>query len=99
MARNAWQYVAGGPSLFVAATQSRLRVSSSRLGKSVVGVGELTTGGQRDFLVPTNLVTELADVFVDLVGIVAAHHLGEVTRRGLFEEAGQLSVNVRLHVA
>src|SRR6185437_7096481 len=37
-------------------------------------------------------------VLVDLMRIVAAHHLGEVARWGLFEEAGQLSVNIRLHM-
>src|ERR1700733_4194747 len=47
---------------------------------------------------PAYLVGELPDVLVDLVRIVATHHLGEVTRRGLFEEAGQLSVNIRLHM-
>jgi len=55
--------------------------------------------GDRLFGVPADLVGELTDVLVDLVRIVAAHDLSEVARRSLFEEAGQLSVNVRLHVA
>jgi hypothetical protein len=50
-------------------------------------------------LVPANLGGELPDVFVYLVRIVPAHYLGEVARRSLFEETGELSVNIRLHVA
>src|SRR6185437_1112045 len=53
---------------------------------------------ERVLLVPAHFVGELTDVLVDLVRIVAAHHLGEVARWGLFEEARQLSVNVRLHM-
>jgi hypothetical protein len=49
--------------------------------------------------VSANLVGELPDVLVDLVRIVTAHDLGEIARWGLFEETGQLSVNIRLHVA
>ena len=63
-----------------------------------VRVGEITPGGQRILLVSASLVGELPDVLVDLMGIVAAHYLGEVARWGLFEEAGQLRVNIRLHV-
>ena len=61
-------------------------------------VVQVAARGDRVFLVAAHLVGERADVLVDLVRIVAAHHLGEVARRGLFEEAGQLSVNVRLHM-
>ena len=42
---------------------------------------------------------DLPDVLVDLMAVVAAHHRRELARRGLFEEVGQLGVNVRLHVA
>ena len=39
------------------------------------------------------------EVLVDLVLVVAAHDLGEVAGRGVFEEVAELSVNFRLHVA
>jgi hypothetical protein len=64
-----------------------------------VRVVQIAPCGDRVFLVPANFGGELPDVLVDLVRIVPAHNLGEVARRSLFKEAGQLSVNVRLHVA
>jgi hypothetical protein len=42
---------------------------------------------------------DLPDVLVDLVAVVAPHDRRELARRGLFEEVGQLGVNVRLHMA
>ena len=42
---------------------------------------------------------DLPDVLVDLMAVVAPHHRRELARRGLFEEVGQLGVNVRLHMA
>ena len=41
----------------------------------------------------------LLEVLVDLVLVVAAHDLGEVAGRGVFEEVAELSVDFRLHVA
>src|SRR5262249_18349843 len=58
---------------------------------------QVATRAERVLLVPADLVSERADMLVDLVRIVAAHDLGEVARWGLFEEAGQLGVNIRLH--
>jgi hypothetical protein len=59
---------------------------------------EIAPRAGRVLLVPAHLAGELTDVLVDLVRIVAAHHLGEVARWSLFEEAGQLSVDIRLHM-
>ena len=39
------------------------------------------------------------DVLIDLVAVIAPHHRRELARWGLFEEIGQLGVNVRLHMA
>jgi hypothetical protein len=46
-----------------------------------------------------NFGFDLPYVLVDLVTVIAPHHRRELTRRGLFEEVGQLGVNVRLHMA
>ena len=46
-----------------------------------------------------DLQVGLLEVLVDLVLVVAAHDLGEVAGRGVFEEVAELSVDFRLHVA
>src|SRR5207302_3968182 len=43
IARNAWQYVAGAPSWFVALTHAGLLASSASGGNSAIGVGDPTT--------------------------------------------------------
>ena len=46
-----------------------------------------------------HLGVDLLQVLLDLVRVVPAHHLGELTRRGLFEEVAQLGINIGLHGA
>jgi hypothetical protein len=46
-----------------------------------------------------DLGIDLPEVLVDLVGVIAAHYFRELPRRSLFEEVGELGVNVGLHVA
>ena len=48
---------------------------------------QIATRADRVFLVAANLGRERPYVLVDLVRIVTTHHLGEVARRSLFEEA------------
>ncbi len=50
-------------------------------------------------LVLAHLPLKLGEMLVDLLGVVAAHHLGELARLAVFKEIGELSVNVGLHVA
>ena len=64
-----------------------------------VSFGQLPLHGLGLLAVLAHFGFDLPDVLVDLMAVVAAHHRRELARRGLFEEVGQLGVNVRLHMA
>ena len=63
------------------------------------GFGQLPRQGRGLLAVLAGFGLDLPDVLIDRVAVVAPHHRRELTQRGLFGEAGQLGVNVRLHVA
>jgi hypothetical protein len=46
-----------------------------------------------------HLGVDLLQVLIDLVRVVPAHHLGELTRRGVFEEVTELGIDIGLHGA
>ncbi len=50
-------------------------------------------------LVLAQIPLKLGEMLVDLLGVVAAHHLGELARLAVFKEIRELCVNVGLHVA
>jgi len=62
-------------------------------------VRQLLLHGLRLLAVLAHFGFDLPDVLVDLMAVVAPHDRRELARRGLFEEVGQLGVNVRLHMA
>ena len=84
----------------VADLAAQLRVDSVRSSTSA-GSGHPTSSmSAADLLaVLPDLQIGLLEVLVDLVLVVAAHDLGEVAGRGVFEEIAELSVDFRLHVA
>ena len=63
------------------------------------GIGQLPLHGLGLLAVLPNFGFDLPDVLVDLLTVIAPHGRHELTRRGFSGEAGQLGVNVRLHVA
>ena len=50
-------------------------------------------------LMLAHLPLKLGEMFVDLLGVVAAHHLGELARLAVFKKIRELCVNIGLHVA
>ena len=63
------------------------------------GLGQLPLQGPGVVAVLPHLGFDLPDVLIDLLTVIAPHHRHELTRRDLLDGAGQLSVNVRVHVA
>ena len=63
------------------------------------GLGQLPLHGLGLLAVLPHFGFDLPDVLVDLLTVIAPHHRHELTWRVFLEEMGQLSVNVRLHVA
>ena len=64
-----------------------------------VSIGQLPLQGCGLLTVLAHLGFNLPDVLIDLMTVITPHHRRELARRGLFEEVGQLGVNVRLHMA
>ena len=63
------------------------------------GLGQLPLHGLGLLAVLPHFGFDLPDVLVNLMAVVAPHYRRELARRGVFEEVGQLGVNVRLHMA
>ena len=64
-----------------------------------VGIGQLLVHRLDLILLRAQVPLQRGQVLVDLLGVVTAHHLGELARLRVFKEVGELCVNVGLHVA
>ena len=64
-----------------------------------VSLGQLPVHRLDLILMLAQLSLKLGEMLVDLLRVVAAHHLGELARLAVFKEISELCVNVGLHVA
>ena len=64
-----------------------------------MGLGQLPLHGLGVLAVLPGFGFDLPDVILDLVTVITPHHDDELTRRGLFKDAGQQGVGVWLHVS
>ena len=64
-----------------------------------MSLGQLPVHRLDLILMLAHLPLKLGEMFVDLLGVVAAHHLGELARLAVFKEIRELCVNIGLHVA